>query len=196
MTTPMALLPCGTVEPISMIPNAIPRMITAIIHSKTLAIEAYVPPADLQYVLDAGLQGIIRIEAAVYTKGRVIFIRGVTVEEYGGDVGCIIGEPEQFAVRAVVVEPNQLEGIPVTDDAHQPTRKCECVGECQTVEIDSNGYDGESMVGGMVPGECIARKFPPPDFDTPGVKDASRGKGRELETDVTPRVKRYALYYW
>jgi hypothetical protein len=84
--------------------------------------------------------------------------------------------------------------IPGTADCNTTVNRVPavtCRGACKICPITTSEGYVEAAPAAQTSEKCVALAFPPPDFDR--VKDAPRGTDRQLDGEVTNRVRRYAL---
>jgi hypothetical protein len=103
------------------------------------------------------------------------------------------GGPAAAAVNGLIPAVT-IKGTDPGDTTVQPVPDCDCNLECRTCPITTRDGYVELAVVASCSRKCIALEFPPPDFDD--VKGMSRGSKRQLEEDVTNRVRRYAVYWY
>lgn len=160
-------------------------------------VEAQAPPSDWPAMYDAGVNGLIDVGEMTLLDGMKVLLKGVA----GGRVlATVVGQPVAFDLRPPRPVPGAYvrHQAGVTDDAAHGWEFVpphDCHSECNQVEVD-DGDDGYevSPVAANSNGRCILERWPVPEFST--VEHADRGAANALEAVITPRVQRYALYYY
>jgi hypothetical protein len=155
---------------------------------------------------EAGKNGTIR---GVLSQGgeRELLLEDVELVHAATDGDQQIGAPVSFfaapapSVRVAHKRTGilgQFPGISAGDPDWQYVPAHDCCGQCGVVNVSLDGEDdGHAYAGG---GGCVGMHTRCPDWNEPGIFDAERGPGREMEpyegSDPPARLKRYGLYYY